>query len=80
LSCPAVISGHEIDEQPVISIEIMAEKQYRYGDYGRESSNEYGMTSDRVAANTSSGRPGGYDDRDVFGHEEGHDVRFHHSP
>ena len=50
----------------------MTEK-YRYsdGEYGYESQN--GSTPRAV---NDSGRPGGYDDEDVFGHEEGHDVRI----
>ncbi|KAK5170175.1 uncharacterized protein LTR77_004760 [Saxophila tyrrhenica] len=55
----------------------MAEK-YRYGEYSQEDGHGYGSgASDGVVnLNTSSGRPGGYDDRDVFGHEEGHDIKY----
>ena len=50
----------------------MTEK-YRYGEYGYEDQQGYG---NRTMVDGSSGRPGGYDDADVFGHEEGHDVSF----
>ena len=53
----------------------MAEK-YRRGEYDYEDSKEYGSSTNRGAMNASDGRPGGYDDRDVFGHEEGHDVCY----
>lgn len=48
----------------------MAEK-YRYGEYGYEEQRGHngGVLRD------DGGRPVGYDDEDVFGHEEGHDVR-----
>ena len=49
----------------------MAEK-YRYNDgYGYEDNAVH-------EAGTSGERPGGYDDADVFGHEEGHDVCSSH--
>ena len=50
----------------------MTEK-YRQGEYGYGSEQESG--SPQGVGNTS-GRPGGYDDEDVFGHEEGHDVHI----
>lgn len=34
---------------------------------------EYGYNSRQVY---NSARPAGYDDDDVFGHEEGHDIRY----
>ncbi|KAK3058464.1 hypothetical protein LTR09_000028 [Extremus antarcticus] len=52
----------------------MAEK-YRYGEYGYEEGKD-GSSPDGRVVNASSGRPGGYDDRDVFGHEEGHDIKY----
>ena len=49
----------------------MAEK-YRYND-------GYGYEDNAVQeAGTSGELPGGYDDADVFGHEEGHDVCSSH--
>ena len=48
----------------------MTEK-YRYGEYGYA-----GESNGMSTVENSTGRPGGYDDEDVFGHEEGHDVRF----
>jgi hypothetical protein len=52
----------------------MAEK-YRYGEYSYEQGDNYTATAPR-GSNTVNERPGGYDDEDVFGHEEGHDVRL----
>jgi hypothetical protein len=50
----------------------MVEK-YRYGEYGYEQ--DYNQTViDNGTRGTGNERPGGYDDADVFGHEEGHDV------
>lgn len=48
-------------------------KEYRYDGYGYDQGEENGPLGGS-RANASSGRPGGYDDTDVFGHEEGHDV------
>lgn len=49
----------------------MAEK-YRYDDgRGYEDNDTYAHNDQLVS---SGGRPGGYDDADVFGHEENHDV------
>lgn len=48
----------------------MTEK-YRQGGDGYEDQDGYGNST---VVDSSMGRPGGYDDEDVFGHEEGHDV------
>lgn len=54
----------------------MAEK-YQYGEYDYDDGNKHTNGTGRGVTDSSTGRPGGYDDRDVFGHEEGHDVRQH---
>ena len=46
-------------------------EKYRYGEYGYESQ----QVNDSRPTVQNGIRPGGYDDEDVFGHEEGHDVR-----
>jgi hypothetical protein len=51
----------------------MTAEKYGHGDYGYSDQQSYGG---RNAVDTRTGRPGGYDDQDVFGHEEGHDVRI----
>ena len=45
----------------------MATMAEKYSDY------DYGNDSRPVH---SSARPAGYDDQDVFGHEEGHDIKY----
>ena len=55
----------------------MSEK-YRYsnGEYGYESDQNQTYNARASGPARDSERPGGYDDEDVFGHEEGHDVRL----
>lgn len=53
----------------------MAEK-YRYDDGG--PGYEDNATYAQSHNDHSMQRPGGYDDADVFGHEENHDVRRPH--
>lgn len=51
----------------------MTGEKYTDGDYGYH---EQPLNESSSAVDTRTGRPGGYDDLDVFGHEEGHDVRI----
>lgn len=51
------------------------EEKYRYNDARGYDDNGSYVPDNQHAS--SSGRPGGYDDADVFGHEENHDVRQH---
>ncbi len=52
----------------------MAHEKQAYSDNGYVSHEGYDGPN---AVDTRTGRPGGYDEQDVFGHEEGHDVRPH---
>lgn len=53
----------------------MTEKYRGYKDYdGYNDRQDYG--SPPRVDNTSGVRPAGYDDEDVFGHEEGHDIKY----
>ena len=50
----------------------MAPEKYAYADDGYLGHEVHDGPN---AVDTRTGRPGGYDEQDVFGHEEGHDVR-----
>jgi hypothetical protein len=49
----------------------MAREKHGFSDYRYQDQQVY---DNHTAVATETGRPGGYDDEDVFGHEEGHDV------
>lgn len=48
----------------------MGGEKYEY----RKDSEPFAYVHGRNVVDATTGRPGGYDDEDVFGHEEGHDV------
>ena len=51
----------------------MAEEKRGFSDYRYQDQQ---VDESHHAVDDRTGRPGGYDDEDVFGHEEGHDVCF----